>query len=131
MKNGDVPVYWVIDFKNIDPENAQSGDADSGVPPFDLYIPQDSSDLPKRPKMPKSKYKAIEFFRKIQESCEDLKEECEETLERKSEDPVEEQITHITEDIKGLFGIIKEFTQLMQKLQPPPPEDPPGPEKNL
>lgn len=130
VKNGDVPVYWVIDFKNIDPENVQSGDPNNGMPPFDLYIPQDSSDIIERPKMPKSKYKAIEFFRKIQESCDDLREECQETLERKSDDPFEEQISHITDDIKNLFGIIKEFTQLMQKLQPPP-EDPPGPEKNL
>lgn len=131
MKNGDVPVYWVIDFKNIDPENAQTGDPSTGVPPFNLYIPQDSSVLPSRPKKAKGKHKAIDFFRQIQESCDELKEECRETLNRTKDADVEEQISHITDDIKGLFGIIKEFTQLMQKLQPPPPEEPPGQEKNL
>ena len=131
MKNRDVPIYWVIDFKKSEFESDENSNQNGGIPPFDLYIPQDSSDLPQRPKRNKSKYKAIEYLRQIQESCESLKGEYSDTLNRKTEEPYKEQINHIADDIKNLFGIIKEFTKLMQKIQLPPSEDPPGQEKNL
>ena len=122
MNKGDSTVYWVIDFKKDDSEEFSADSKSTGIPPFDLYIPQDST-LPPKAKRKKSKYKALEFLQQIQDSCESLKEECNETLARDKTEPYEEQIAHITEDMKHLFGIIKEFTQLMQQLQPPP-EDP-------
>lgn len=122
MKSGDSSVYWVIDFKKGDTERQQADTESAGIPPFDLYIPQDTTQPPK-PRKRKSKYKALEFLQEIKDSCESLREECNETLAKEKQEPYEEQISHITEDIKGLFGIIQEFTELIQKLQPPP-EDP-------
>ncbi len=127
MKKGDSSIYWVIDFKNSETDNNPENSEFPGIPPFDLYIPQDTS-APPRPKRQKSRYKALEFLQQIQDSCESLKDECNQTLERQKEEPYEEQILNITEDIQHLFGIIKEFTQLMQKLQKPP-EDPTGQDK--
>ncbi|CCB91827.1 putative uncharacterized protein [Waddlia chondrophila 2032/99] len=122
MKKKDSSICWVIDFKKSDPKR-------SGTLLFEFYTPQEPSAFPK-PKRKKSQYKALEFLQQIQDSCESLKEECRETSESGQSESYEEQITRITEDIGYLFGMIKEFTQLMQKLQRPPEDSSQKEEKN-
>jgi hypothetical protein len=124
MKNSTFSVEWIINFTYANGSDKQK--FPEGKPSISLIYSETETVIQERAEVDNQKktYKALEFLNLIQDACRELKGECLETLERKTTEPYEEKLVNITEDIKYLFGVIQEFTELMQTITPPP-EDPP------
>ncbi len=102
MKEADIPVDWVIKFNNEENTEGLS---------CDFFVPDSSSDL----KIPRKKQmQALKFLKEIQDGCKIAKQDCQDVLERKNTEPYGEQILNITDEIKSLFEIIKEFSKLIR-----------------
>jgi hypothetical protein len=138
---GNTEVQWIIKFQDNKPQRIEQFPTKSAAstsssphvkktpppppaappkrkPPIEVIVP----DQPEPQKNPwlrgdlEAQRQAMESLEEIVEACKDLKGECIEKLDNKTE-ASDEKVYDVTENLKSLFKLILEFTKIMKKLK--------------